>query len=237
MSAPRASSTRSALCSSSRITAARAQPGPAGVGVGGGDQRPALLPGQPDGRGVVRIHPRPRHPRRRIRRRPGRGTGSTGRTTRSPTTGAGRCASPAPACCWARTHRSTCTRPAPRTSRPRSASQACQPSRSPAYERRVRAERRLANHAAASSRSRSSSAARAGSSASDVRDELAGHPRRPRSRPGGDGRGQAAASARSVMDRDGSEGHRQPGDIAGYHQVTEASCIECDNPHLPGRTR
>ena len=90
MSAAKASSTRSALCSSSRITAAVRSAWPAGVGVGGGDQRPALLPGQPDRGRVVRVHPRPRHPRRRIRRRPGRGPGSTGRTTRSPTTGAAR---------------------------------------------------------------------------------------------------------------------------------------------------
>ncbi len=34
-----------------------AQPGAAGVGVGGGDQRAALLAGQPDGGGVVRIDP------------------------------------------------------------------------------------------------------------------------------------------------------------------------------------
>ena len=67
MSALRVSSTRSAFVQQQPDHRRRPQPGPAGVGVRGGDQRPTLLPGQPHRDGVVRIHPGSRHPRRRIR--------------------------------------------------------------------------------------------------------------------------------------------------------------------------
>ena len=58
ISAAQASSTRRALCSSSRTTARCAAPG---VGVGGGDQGPGLVPIQVNRGGAVRVHCRPGH--------------------------------------------------------------------------------------------------------------------------------------------------------------------------------
>jgi hypothetical protein len=57
-----ASSTRSALCSNNRITAALRSAAPAGVGVRSGHQGAGGGTIQPDGGGVVRIDHRAHHP-------------------------------------------------------------------------------------------------------------------------------------------------------------------------------
>ena len=82
MSAAQASSTRSALCSSSRISGRGAQPRRAGVGVGGGDQGAGLVPVQADRGGVVRVDAGRRTAVVGIARS-GHGSRSTGRTTDS----------------------------------------------------------------------------------------------------------------------------------------------------------
>lgn len=93
------------------------------VSVGRGDQGAGLLAGQAHGRGVVRVHDRPRYPGSRDL------TGQIVRSAvtvkarqrRQPAADGGRSAA---ASCCPRTHMSTCTRPASSTSTSRTASKA-----------------------------------------------------------------------------------------------------------------
>ena len=144
-----------------------------------------------------------------------RGRGSTGRTTRSPTTAAGRShprrrraagrAPTGPRAPGPRRGPPGRARPATPATRadPRHTSAGCAPNAgSPTTPRPAAGPDRPA---------------RRGRGARPRRARRARRPSpRPRLPAGLAMAGEAAGSARSVMGRDGSGGHRQPGDIAGY---------------------
>ncbi len=186
--------------------AARQQLGPRGQGgatARGSTRRWRCSPGPPAAAPPPPLDHRP----------PGRGTGSSGRTSRSPTA-APHTRIAGPGVLLGADPQIHLNRPAPRTSTPRPASQACQPSRSPAYERRVRAKRSDANHAAASNLSRPASTARAGSSArtssTSSAASLTARVVGPAGEEGTGAGGGGVVGTRSIMARTVAGGVRQP---------------------------